>query len=236
MSKLIVIEGIDGSGKGTQSAILQERLIREKYNLFKLDFPQYQHPSSFFVRQYLGGKYGMNADGISPKQASLCYAMDRFDVFKSDENVKKALNSSDTILLANRYTTSNILYQASKAKTKEEIYELVDWICELEYGVLQIPKPDMVIMPHVDIEKNIEMMTKRDIAENAKKNNMSTDIHERDFDYLRRVSEISQIIADRMGFDVIDCMDDNGDIRTIDDIHQEIYSRVDKKVLRLVRK
>lgn len=236
MSKIIVIEGIDGSGKGTQSKILKERLGRENYDLFSISFPQYQDNSSYFVREYLSGAYGTNPTDISPEQASLFYAMDRFHAFKSREGVKAAVTSKDTILLADRYTTSNILYQAAKAKTKDEIYRLIDWVCELEYKTLQIPEPDIVIMPYVEIEKNIEMMRKRDIALNAKMNNMTRDIHEQDMAYLRQVHAASEIIAERMGFEVINCMSPSGEIRTVEDIHEEIYTKIDAKVLRYVNK
>lgn len=236
MGKIIVIEGIDGSGKETQSMLLKERLIRENYSLFLLDFPQYQKDSSFFVRQYLSGNYSEKASDVSPKQASLCYAMDRFDLFKANKEVKEALADPDVILLANRYTTSNILFQASKANSEEEVYKLIDWLCELEYGILEIPRPDMVIMPHVEINKNIELLTNRDVAKTAKKNNMVTDIHETDYEYLRKVSDNSQIIAKRMDFEVIDCMGASGELRSIEDIHEEIYSRLNKKILSKVKK
>ena len=236
MSKLIVIEGIDGSGKGTQSKMLYDRLKRENYDLYNLTFPQYQEESSYFVRQYLSGNYGTNATDVSAKQASLCYAMDRFHAFKGNPQTQAAVASQNTIMLANRYTTSNILYQATKAKTTDEIYELIDWICHLEYEILEIPKPDLVIMPVVEIEKNISMMRKRDIEQNAKNNNMSKDIHEQNIEYLRKVHATSQIIAKRLGFDIINCMQTNGEIRTIEDIHEEIYHKVNEKVLRLVNK
>lgn len=236
MSKLIVIEGIDGSGKGTQSKLLHSRLVKENYDLHKLSFPQYSDSCSFFVRAYLNGDYGMSAEDVSPKQASLCYAMDRFHTFKAYDEIKKAVASEDAILLADRYTTSNILYQSTKAKSQDEIYQLIDWICELEYGVLQIPEPDIVIMPYVEIEKNIEMMRRRDIAANANANNMQRDIHEQNLEYLRQVHAASEIIAQRMGFEIINCMDENGKLRTPENIHEEIYQKVDSKVLQYVKK
>lgn len=236
MSKLVVIEGIDGSGKNTQSKLLQARLVKENYDLYKLSFPQYSDACSYFVRAYLNGAYGMNANDVSPKQASLCYAMDRFHTFKAYDEVKKALASEDTILLADRYTTSNILYQSTKAENIDEIYRLIDWICELEYGVLQIPEPDIVIMPYVEIEKNIAMMRKRDVAANALTNNMQRDIHEQDIAYLRQVHAASEIIAERMGFEIINCMTPDGEIRTPEDIHEEIYQKVDTKVLQYVKR
>lgn len=236
MSKIIVIEGIDGSGKGTQCKILRERLEKDEYNLFSISFPQYQNDSSYFVRQYLSGAYGNKPTDVSPEQASLFYAMDRFHVFKSCYDVRAAVASEDTILLADRYTTSNILFQAAKAKTKDEIYRLIDWVCELEYKTLQIPEPDIVVMPYVEIEKNIEMMRKRDISLNARSNNMSRDIHEQDIAYLRQVHAASEIIAERMGFEVINCMDSSGEIRSVENIHEEIYEKVNAKVLRYINK
>ncbi|MBE6140487.1 MAG: thymidylate kinase [Firmicutes bacterium] len=232
MGKIIVFEGLDGSGKETQHRLLKERLIKEGYKLFLLDFPQYKSESSYFVRQYLAGKYNKLACGVSAKQASLCYAMDRFDIFKSNEEVKEALKNPEVILLANRYTTSNILFQAAKADLKEEIYELIDWICHLEYEILQIPKPDMVIMPFVEINKNIEILLQRDIEKNAQKNKMKQDIHEKDYEYLRLVSEKSQLIAQKMKFFVINCMDEFNELRTRENIHEEIYSLVKKRILK----
>lgn len=232
MGKLVVIEGIDGSGKATQSGMLKERLTQEKYLWYGVSFPQYDSMSSFFVKQYLSGVYGSNAQEVSAKQASYFYAIDRFHTFRTNEELRQALKDVNTTIIADRYTTSNIIYQAAKLNTEEGMYELIDWICNFEYGDLEIPEPDLVIMPHIDIEKNIELLTKRNIKDNAIKNNMTTDIHERDFDYLRRVSAASELIADKLGFKVINCMNQAGELRTREDIHEEIYGEVKKLILK----
>lgn len=232
MGKLIVMEGIDGSGKETQSRLLKERLSSEGLPWYETTFPQYDSESSFFVRQYLSGSYGTNAQAISAKQASYCYAMDRFHTLRTNVELRSALSDTCTTVIADRYTTSNILFQAAKLDSKEEMYRLIDWICNLEYGDLELPVPDLVIMPHVEVEKNIELLKERDIVANASKNNMTTDIHERDFDFIRRVSATSEIIAERMGFKVIDCMDKDGELRSKKDIHEEIYGEVKKLILK----
>lgn len=231
MGKLIVMEGIDGSGKETQSKLLKERLSKEGLPWYETTFPQYDSESSFFVRQYLSGAYGTSAQAVSAKQASYCYAMDRFHTLRTNKELQQALSDSATTVIADRYTTSNILFQAAKLDTPEEMFELIDWICNLEYGDLGLPVPDAVIMPHVEIETNIELLKKRDIEANAGKNHMTTDIHERDFDFIRRVSAASEIIAERMGFKVIDCMDENNKLRSMEDIHEEIYGKVKKLIL-----
>lgn len=232
MGKLIVIEGIDGSGKETQSTMLKERLTQEGHPWYGINFPQYGSGSSFFVRQYLGGVYGSKAQALSAKQASYCYAMDRFHTFRTNEELRQALSDETKSVILDRYTTSNIIFQAAKLETIDEMFEYIDWECNLEYVDLGLPVPDLVIMPHVEIEKNIEMLTKRDIEANANKNNMKTDIHERDFDYLRRVSAASEIIAKKLDFKVIDCMNSAGELRTREDIHEEIYGEVKKLILK----
>ncbi len=232
MGKLIVIEGIDGSGKNTQSALIKDHLQKENHALFITSFPQYREESSYFVRAYLSGCYGSTAESVSPRQASLCYAMDCFHYFKTNSEVQAALANPEVTLIADRYTTSNILFQASKAKSEAEIYNLIDWICDLEYGPLQIPKPDLVLMPYLDFATNLELLKARNIKANAQKNNMSQDIHELDTEYLRRVHNASQIVADYMGFKMINCMDSQGRLRSVDDIHEQMYDEVKQLVLK----
>ena len=113
---------------------------------------------------------------------------------------------------------------------------IIDFICDLEYGKFEIARPDMVVMPYMTLEQNLELLRRRDVAANAVKNNMTNDIHEQDLDYLSRVHMASQLIAERLKFDVVNCVDSNGNLRTIEAIHEEIYGRVHRKVLSKVER
>jgi len=236
MGKIIVIDGVDGSGKGTQCKLLRERLKLENYALYSCSFPRYHDEASIFVRRYLNGDYGLNPTDVSAYQASLCYAMDRYDFFKTDKEAKEAMEDPNVIMVTDRYTTSNLIHQGTKINDKQEQAKFNDWLWNLEYEILGIPKPDMVIIPVLEPKANIELVRKRNIEARALENKMQIDIHEADMEYLRRTIESSRIVVEQMGFDVIDCMNSNGDIRTIEDIHEEIYSKVNAKVLSKVRK
>ena len=227
MGKIIVLEGLDGCGKGTQFELLKGRLLEDKYKLKLLDFPQYEDDSSIFVRRYLGGVYGNDPNDINPYQASLCYAMDRFDAFVQDKEIKEAIREEDRILLANRYTTSNMLFQATKMEDDEKTIEFLNWLEDIEYEKLGILRPDLVLFLYMPVEYSLKLMKGRDVNKNASKNNMKTDIHENNEDYLRMVAERSLLVAEKQGFKIINCVKDN-DIRTINDIHEEVYSLVKK--------
>jgi len=183
MGKLIVIEGLDGSGKGTQFRQLQERLTKDGHNFKTLDFPQYEDDSSIFVRRYLGGVYGDNPNDINPYQASLCYAMDRFNAFVTDKDLRYASKEDDVLLLANRYTTSNMLFQATKMEEKDKIADFLEWLEDIEYNKLGIARPDLVIFLYMPVEYSLELIKKRDINAYANQNNMKTDIHESNDEY-----------------------------------------------------
>ena len=232
MGKILVIEGLDGSGKETQSKLLKERLRVENIPYFLLDFPQYSEESSYFVRSYLSGMYGINAEDISAYQASLCYAMDRFHAFKANQELKEALKDPDILLLANRYTTSNMLFQATKLNTEKMVIEFIKWLEEMEYGLLEIPRPDMILMPYISFEENVRLLNSRDISKNAQKNRMSTDIHENNLDYLRLVHERSLLVARYCQFKIINGMNELNQLRSISDIHEEMYG----EILKLIRK
>lgn len=236
MGKIIVIDGVDGSGKGTQCALLKKRLKEENYSLFSCSFPRYNDEASIFVRRYLNGDYGTNPSDVSAYQASLCYAMDRWNYFKTNKETREAMTNPNVIMLTDRYTTSNLIHQGTKIEDKKEQAKFNEWLWHLEYEILGIPKPDMVIIPVLDEQYNLKLIEKRNIASRALENKMTKDIHEADLEYLKRTIRSSRLIVEQMGFDVIDCMNKEGGIRTIDDIHEEIYTRVDRKILSKVKK
>lgn len=236
MGKIIVIDGVDGSGKGTQCKLLKERLERENYALYSCSFPRYEDEASIFVRRYLNGDYGKNPSDVSAYQASYFYALDRFNFFKTNKEAIEAIADPNVIMVSDRYTTSNLIHQGTKISDKQEQAKFNEWLWKQEYEILGIPKPDMVIIPVLEPEANMELVRKRNIAARATENKMSTDIHETDMEYLRKTIESSRVVVEQMSFDVIDCMNKDGGIRTPEDIHEEIYKRVEKKVLRKVRK
>ena len=136
--KLIVIEGVDSSGKATQSALLKERLAKEGKNVVSVEFPNYQSDSSSVVKMYLGGEFGTDPNAVSPYAASMFFAVDRVASVKV---TWKDLFSNGNIVIADRYTTSNMVHQASKIQDAKAKGEFLDWLYDLEYEKLSLPNP-----------------------------------------------------------------------------------------------
>ena len=170
---LIVIDGTDGSGKGTHSGMLIERLTREHRKVQLADFPQYGKPSAFFVEKYLRGEYG-TADEVGAYRASLFYALDRYD---ASAQMREWLNAGG-IIISNRYVSSNMGHQAGKIADPVKRAECIAWLKELEYGMLELPKPDANILLYVPPEigqKLVDQKAAREYTKGAKR-----DIHEAD--------------------------------------------------------
>ena len=138
MGKLFVIDGTDGSGKQTQFNKLQEKLKEEGIDYKVVSFPNYESPSSSLVKMYLSGESGKNAKEISPYIASTFYAADRYATFKMGY---KEYYDNGGIILADRYTTSNMVHQAGKIKDETERKKFLDWLCDFEFNLygLQVP-------------------------------------------------------------------------------------------------
>ncbi|MBV4441499.1 dTMP kinase [Clostridium tyrobutyricum] len=223
--KLIVIEsGSDGSGKATQSQKLFNRLYDENYKVRKIEFPNYKSNSSALVKMYLNGEFGSNPEDVNAYAASTFYAVDRFASYKTEwEEFYKA----GDIIIADRYTTSNMVHQASKINDEKKRDEFLEWISNLEYNLYKLPKPDCVIfldMPPQYSNKLIENRINK-FTGNEKK-----DIHEKNYEYLKRCYNNSLYIANRGNWNKIKCIEDNK-IKTVDEIHDIIYSIVKKKVI-----
>lgn len=214
--KLIVIEGLDGSGKATQSQKLYSRLCSEQKNATQISFPNYESNSSALVKMYLNGEFGTNPDSVNPYAASSFYAVDRFASYKT---VWKDNYENGGIIIADRYTTSNAIHQCSKLP-REKWDKFLKWLFDFEYKLLEIPEPDAVIYLRVDPSVSQELMNKR-YSNNA----AAKDIHERNLDYLIHSRETADYCARILNWDCIDCIR-NGKMRSIDDIFNELLNKV----------
>ena len=216
MGKLIVIEGTDGSGKSTQFKKLTERLRLEGQEFKTLVFPQYSEPSSALIRMYLGGEFGTNPSDVNAYAASAFYAVDRFASYKKDWG--KWYNEGG-LIVSDRYTTSNAVHQTSK-EAPENRPAFLKWLYEFEYDKLGMPKPDLTIYLDVPTAFTEQLMRHREAETNT-----TADIHEKDLGYLATCREMGRTAAEYYGWNVIQCVRD-GKMRSIEDIHEEIYSLV----------
>ena len=214
---LIVIEGIDGSGKQTQTEMLISRLEKDN-KVRKIAFPDYDSDTSALVKMYLGGKFGENAFDVNAYTASSFYAVDRIGSYLSDW--KKDLDDGE-IVISDRYTTSNAIHQGSKLNG-EEREKYLNWLFDFEYNLLELPKPDFVFFLNMPPDYGRCLMKDRNNKITGKS---ELDIHERNADYLQKSYDNAIAVARRFNWTVIDCVKD-GMIRTIEDINDEIYSTV----------
>ena len=217
--KIIVIEGLDGSGKSTQIEYLKNKLSGQ--NVCQIKLPDYDSDSSALVKMYLRGDFGKKPEDVNAYAASAFYAVDRYANFKM--KWKDNYDRGD-IIISDRYTTSNAYHQATKI-SKEDRAEFFYWLEDFEYGLMGIPEPDAVIFLDMPIEISQKMMSKRYEGDESKK-----DIHESNLDYLYKCREAALDAAREMGWYVVQCSDGN-EPRTIDDIGNEIFSIVTREVL-----
>lgn len=218
MGKLIVIEGTDGSGKSTQFRLMSQHLERDNITFKHLVFPRYSEESSALIRMYLGGQFGSKPTDVNAYAASSFYAVDRFASYKMDWG---QWYENGGLVLSDRYTTSNAVHQASKL-SGEERKEYLHWLYDFEYSKLGLPKPDLVIYLDVPTDFTEKMLRHREADTNTK-----ADIHEQDMQYLATCRQTGRDAANYYGWTVINCVE-NGAMRSMEDIHQEIYAYVVK--------
>ena len=155
MGAFIVIEGGDGSGKGTQALELVTRAMQHGYNVLHISFPNYGAPSAKFIEHYLNGKYGPARD-VHPELASMLYAVDRFAV---SEKIREHLRKPKSLVVADRYVASNLAHQGTKVKGKAERLKFYDRVFDIEYKTLNLPKPDLnivLLVPSSIAQENVD--------------------------------------------------------------------------------
>ncbi len=216
MGKLIVIEGTDGSGKSTQFRLLTERMTQENRAFQKLVFPRYTQPSSALIRMYLGGEFGGSPADVNAYAASAFYAVDRYASYKQDWG---QWYEEGGLVLSDRYTTSNAVHQASK-EPQEKRAAFLQWLYEFEYDKLGLPKPDLVV--YLDVPTDF---TEKLLRHREQDTHTQADIHEQDTAYLATCRQTGRSAAEFYGWTVISCVRD-GQMRSIEDIHDEIYRHV----------
>lgn len=217
MGTLFAIEGVDGSGKQTQTDILYKRLSDEGKRVTKVSFPDYESEASYAVRKYLAGEFGKNAGDVNAKAASTFFALDRYASYKL--NWEKLYRDGE-IIIADRYVTSNMIHQASKIDNNAEKDEFLAWLNELEYGIYGLPLPNKVIFLDVEPEVAKKITEGR---KNKATGGAAQDIHEADRAYIRKSYENAKYVAKKFGWHTVKCAPD-GKMRSIEDIADEIYA------------
>lgn len=218
--KLIAIEGLDGSGKATQSQALCQAIQEMGLPVRRITFPDYESDSSALVRMYLAGKFGSSAQDVSAYAASAFFAVDRFASYRTDWG---SFYQQGGILIADRYTTSNAIHQCSKLP-RQEWPAFLDWLFDHEYNRLGIPAPDRVIYLRVDPEVSQQLMSQRYHNNETKK-----DIHERDVDYLKQSRQAADYCAHTLGWITVECCE-NQAMRSIESIQRDVLAAV-KEIL-----
>lgn len=219
--KLIVIEGTDGSGKDTQTKLLVGRLKQDGNKTLTFSFPQYGKKSAGLIEEYLNGTYGA-PDDVNPYAASLFYALNRFDLAPQ---IKKALSEGNTVVL-DRYVDSNAGHQGGKIKSQEKREKFLAWLYDIEYRILEIPQPDLVLILHVPAEISRRLIAERNLM--LKLKHEGKDIHEADLEHLKNTEASYRWLAKQHPRDhiVIECASENSMLPP-GIIHERVWDAVE---------
>ena len=218
--KLIVLEGIDGSGKSSQYKRLCERMENDAIAYNHIVFPRYNKESSALIRMYLAGDFGAHPDDVNPYAASSFYAVDRYASYKTKWG---SFYEAGGIVIADRYTTSNAVHQCSKLPP-EQWDDFLRWAFDYEYRLLGLPAPDAVVYLQVDPAVSQKLMTGRYHGDESRK-----DVHEKDIEYLARSRRAAEYCAAHLGWATVHCTE-NGAMRTIEEIQAEVRALAEKEL------
>lgn len=220
MSKLIIIEGLDGCGKSTQTALAEKYFENQNIDYRKIKLPDYDSPSSTLVKMYLNGEFGEKPDDVNAYAAGAFYAVDRFASFKLDWGEDY---ENGTVILADRYATSNSIYQMEKLdETQWDNY--LDWSVDFEYNKIGIPKPDLVIYLDMPVEISQRLMTSRYNGDENKK-----DVHESNVDFLNKCRRSALYTAKKQGWKVIPCSDGKNPL-SVEEIHKTVIEFIQREL------
>ena len=210
--KLIVLEGLDGSGKATQAKLLAAHLAAQGLAVREVSFPDYASDSSALIKMYLAGQFGDKPDDVNAYAASSFYAVDRYASYKKDWG---SFYENGGIVIADRYTTSNAVHQCSKLPP-DQWDGFLRWAFEYEYQLLGLPAPDAVVYLQVDPAVSQKLMTGRYHGDESRK-----DVHEKDTEYLARSRRAAEYCAAHLGWDTVHCTAGEK-MRSIEDIQEEV--------------
>ncbi len=215
----LVIEGTDGSGKGTQFNLLKERLENAGYDVATFDFPQYEQPSSYFVKEYLNGNYG-SAEEVGPYTGSLFYALDRF---QAGPKIRQALNEGK-VVLANRFTGSNMAHQGTKFDNQAERRGYFIWLDNLEFVMLKVPRPTKSFVLRVPAETAQLLVDKKEARSYTDK---KRDLHEADLEHMQKAVAVYDDICNLFpkDFQQIDCVR-SGQLMNIETINNLLWEKI----------
>lgn len=212
----IVIDGTDGSGKATQTKLLVERFGQEGLPVETISFPKYGDKSAGALEEYLGGKYG-SAKDVTAHQASVLYAVDRFDAAPQI----RAWLAAGKHVIADRYVGSNMAHQGSKITDPTERKAFFAWEVQFEYELMGIPMPDINVVLHVPTETAMELMKDRDL-----KSKLNKDIHEENLEHLKAAEQAYLDITKQFEtFTLIECVE-NGQMMSRKDIHDRVWDAI----------
>ena len=223
MGKLFVIDGTDGSGKQTQFQKLQERLDKEGIEYKTVSFPNYDSPSSSLVKMYLSGEFGENAKDVSPYIGSTFYAADRYATYKKD--LEEYYNNGG-LILADRYTTANMVHQAGKISDEKEREKFLNWLWDFEFNLYGLPVPTEAFFLNMPPEYAFKLMENR---KNKFTHEDKKDIHERDKNHIIDSYNAACSLVDKYNWYEVKCVKEDK-LRTIEDIHEEIYKEIKKHI------
>ncbi|MDF2613833.1 MAG: thymidylate kinase [Clostridia bacterium] len=222
--KVITIEsGSDASGKATQAKKLYDRLLDEGYAIQKVEYPNYRSESAALVKMYLNGRFGTNPNDVDAYVASTFFAADRYASYKTEW---ESFYKDGGIIIADRYTTSNMVHQACKIKDNNERNAFLEWLWDYEFSLYKLPVPDCVIFLDMPVEHSIELMKDRD---NKFTGSKEKDIHESNIGYLTSSYHNALEVANKYNWVKVECTAYNK-LRSINEIHEEIYKHVLKVI------